>query len=95
MHRETLTDDTVTVAVHVAMYLSQVMVSNHRALSWKLKTGSKRNVDYGHPVLVGFKDDVPFNPIHLVVTLAHGLARGSKTGRRLREIYDTWERGAD
>ena len=60
---------------------------NRPALEWTQPFGKKNFVDYGQPVLVGFCA-APFNPVHMVVTLAYGLIRQSKTGKSLREIYD-------
>jgi hypothetical protein len=41
-------------------------------------------------VLRGFKHNDTFNPVGMMVTHAYSLARGSRTGRGLREIYDIW-----
>ena len=73
----------------VGMYLSQVFLRYNSSLKWDQIFGSKRFVDYGQPVLVGF-GKVPFNPVRMMLTLAYGLARKSKDGQGLRRIYDIW-----
>jgi hypothetical protein len=49
-------------------------------------------VDYGQPVFVGFTSNVLFNPVRMVITMAYGLAKDTKDGKRLREIYDIWSK---
>jgi len=89
---EELTNRTFSLAMDIGMYLSQVFVKNHPTLQWDhpLK-GSKKYIDYGQPVLIGF-GAMPFNPVHMMVTLAYGLMDKTKTGERLRGIYDYWEK---
>ena len=84
-----LTDRTISLAMDVGMYLSQVFLRNNSSLKWDQIFGSKRFVDYGQPVLVGF-GKVPFNPVRMMLTLAYGLAKKSKDGQGLRGIYEIW-----
>ena len=86
-----LTDRTISLAVDVGMYLSQVFTHNYPSLKWDQIFGSKRFVDYGQPVLVGF-GKAPFNPVSMMLTLAYGLADKTKDGQRLRGIYDIWSK---
>lgn len=84
-----LTNRTFSLAMDVGMYLSQVFLRNHPSLKWGQPFGSKSFIDYGRPVLVGgFAGDIPWNPIGIVITLAYGLVKKTKTGAALREIYD-------
>jgi hypothetical protein len=83
-----LTDDTISMAMDIAMYLSQVLLQNHPALKWDQAFGGKKYIDYGQPVLVGFSDGIPMNPVRVITTVAYGLVRGSYTGKTLREMYD-------
>lgn len=71
------------------MYLSQVFLRNNSSLKWDQIFGSKRFVNYGQPVLVGF-GKVPLNPLRMMITLAYGLANKSKDDQGLRGIYDIW-----
>lgn len=86
-----LTDRTISLAMDVGMYLSQVFLRNNSSLKWAQIFGSKRFVDYGVPVLIGF-GKVPFNPVRMIITMAYGLAKRSKDGSALRGIYDIWAR---
>ena len=84
-----LTNRTFSLAMDIGMYLSQVFLKNHPTLRWDQLFGKKKDADYGQPVLVGFSG-VSFNPVWMLVTLAYGLVNKSKTGKRLRELYDIW-----
>jgi hypothetical protein len=90
-----LTNRTLSLAMDLGMYLSQVLLRNHSSLQWDQPLGSKRFIDYGQPVLMGFVRKVPFNPVGMMVTFAYGLARKTRTGKGLREIYDIWSRMID
>lgn len=84
-----LTNRTFSLAMDTAMYLSQVLLKCHPALRWDQELGGKSNVDYGQPILVGF-GSVPLNPVGLLVTLAYGVANKTRSGNRLRELYEIW-----
>ena len=91
-----LTNRTFSLAVDIGMYAGQVFLKNHPSLKWDQPLGSKRDIDYGQPVLVGFHGGkVPFNPVGSVVTLAYSLRDKTRTGERLREIYDIWSKSVD
>jgi hypothetical protein len=88
-----LTNRTFSLAMDIGMYLAQVFLRNHPSVKMDQPFGSKRYIDYGQPVLVGFHGGkVPFNPVGLVVTLAYGLRNNTRTGEGLREIYDIWSK---
>lgn len=88
-----LTDKTFSLAVDTGMYLSQVFLQNHPSLRWNQEFGNKKFIDYGQPVLVEFGFG-PLNPVQIMVTLAYGLAKRTRTGRRLGEVYDVWAKQA-
>jgi hypothetical protein len=85
-----LTNQTISLSMDVGMYLGQLLLLNNPSLKWDQIFGSRKFIDYGQPVLVGFKGDVPLNPVHIVVTLAYGLAKKARDSKDLRKIYDTW-----
>jgi hypothetical protein len=88
-----LTDETFSVAVDIGMYLAEVLLRNVPTIRWRMHRGKRIDVDHAQPVLEGFGHDF-FNPVQMMVTLAYGLARRTKTGSRLRELYDIWSRYA-
>lgn len=86
---EDLTNKTFSLAMDIGMYVSQIFLKNHPALEWSQPFGNKKSIDYGRPVLISFNTG-PFNPVHMMVTLAYGLVSHAKTGKSLREIYNIW-----
>ena len=90
-----LTDRTISLAIDIGMYMAQVFLRNVPSLKWKLQLGSKRNFDYGQPVLEGFGNKVCFNPTRMIVTLAWGLENRKRDGGGLRELYDIWRKNAE
>lgn len=84
-----LTNRTISLAMDIAIYLSQVLLHNHPRLKWDQQFGSKKYIDYGQPVLTGFPNDVPMNPVRVVTSLAYGLVKNTTSTKALREIYDS------
>jgi len=87
---EELTNRTFSLAMDIGMYFSQVLMKNYPSLKWKQPLDDRKFADYGQPCLSGF-GPVSLNPVrnggHV---FAHGLASKTKTGKRLREVYDYW-----
>ena len=84
-----LTNRTFSLAMDTGMYISQVMLQNNPSLRWDQQFGNKRFIDYGQPVLVEFSTG-PFNPVHMMVTLAYGIKSKLRAGRGLRDVYEIW-----
>jgi hypothetical protein len=84
---ETLTNRSYSLAVDTAMYFSEVLLRANPSLRWKQVLDDRRNADYGQPILVG-RGPVPLNPLGVALAFAFGLARGSASPGRLRELYD-------
>lgn len=82
-------EEVVSLAVAVGMYYGEVAVRNNRPLGWHLLSGSKRQADYGQPV-VSRSGKLPTNPVRVAHAFASGIADGSKAAGRLRETYDYW-----
>lgn len=83
-----LTDKTISIAIDIGMYLSQMFLKNVPNLKWEINTKSKKQPNYGEPVLKGEKDS--FNPSRMIITLAYGFIRKSKTPDRLAKLYEKW-----
>lgn len=84
-----LTDQTFSIAVDIAMYMSCLMLHNHPELKWDQPFGSKKFIDYGQPVLIKFTYGA-FNPVRMMTTMAHAFADNTWAPRKLREVYDLW-----
>jgi hypothetical protein len=87
-----LTNRTFSLAIDIGMYLSQVFLKTIPALKWKhITKGTKRSIDYGQPVLGDF-GKINFNPIHMMVTQAYGIADHTWDGTELRRLYEIWKK---
>ncbi|WP_143278112.1 hypothetical protein [Bradyrhizobium sp. UFLA03-84] len=88
---EELTDHTLSLAMDIGMYLSQVFLKNHPSLKWEQPLANKKFIDYGQPVLVAFKLG-PFNPVRMVVTFAYGVVSQKRKGDGLWDIFEKWSK---
>lgn len=93
-----LTNKTYSLAFDIGMYLSQVLLKNVPGIRWEHKTkGSKRWIEYGQPILVGWVKRVKtdsFNPTRVIVSLAFSLARKEESGKELRDILEYMKKQA-
>jgi hypothetical protein len=87
-----LTIRTISLAYDLGMYFGQVMVKSHLTLKWDQVLKDKRDIEYGHPVVAGFKYDGTMDPVHLMTVLAYSIANGSKGGDRLYELSVIWSK---
>ncbi|MBF6028401.1 hypothetical protein ICY20_11670 [Pseudomonas sp. P115] len=86
---ETGFEEVASLAVATGMYYGEVAVRNNPSLGWHTLNGSKRQADYGQPV-VSSAGNLPTNPVRVAQAFASGIADGSKAAGRLRETYDYW-----
>ncbi|HEY4091020.1 MAG TPA: hypothetical protein VGN46_05850 [Luteibacter sp.] len=86
-----LTTRTLSLVMDIGMYLGRVFLTNHPSLKWSQDTSDKKFAYYGQPLVTGF-GSVPFNPAGTALVQAYGLISKKKTGDRLREIYDIWQK---
>lgn len=84
-----LTDLTFSLAIDIGMYLGRMIEQNIPFIAWKLGSKPISNINYQQPVLVG-SGKVEFNPVHIVTTLAYGIANQTKGPERLKELYEIW-----
>ncbi len=91
----TLTDRTISLAMDVGTYVSQVLLKSHPSLEWYQRTTGATFIDYGRPVLKGFfYRTVRFDPVGAMLGLAYSVLRGTETGRDLRELYEKLSKDA-
>jgi len=89
INEKTLTARTLSIAFDMGMYVSQVFLRNHPTLKWSHELGRKDHIDYGHPVIAGFRKGLCFNPTHILQVHAYGLIRNQKK-RTMKALYDVW-----
>jgi hypothetical protein len=85
-----LTTQTFSIALDIGLYFGESLRLRHRHLHWEQYLQDRRCIDFGQVVLVGL-GSVPLNSIHIMITLAYGLAGGERTGSRLAELYAVWD----
>jgi hypothetical protein len=86
----TLTDMTFSLASDIGMYAARMMTSLYPHLRWKLPLGSKSFIDYGQPVLEGFRGNVLLNPVRISTVVAWKIAYGEARPFQLRETFEVW-----
>jgi hypothetical protein len=84
-----LTEVTISLSIDIGMYLGRIVENKNQNLVWKLGSKPRNNINYQQPVLVG-SGIVEFNPVHIVTTLAYGIANQNNGPERLRELCDIW-----
>jgi hypothetical protein len=88
---EELTDETISIATDVGMYLGQVVIANLPGTTWGQDLSSKRSIDYGQPGVKGFGKEA-LNPVRMCITSFYGMVSGLRSANDLMEIYDIWAR---
>ena len=90
IHTDTeLTTKTLSIAVDIGMYISQILISEIKSLQWAQSLQTKSDIDYGQPVLTKFRA-APFNPSRMIITLAYGLRDRTRSRSDLKRLFDTW-----
>jgi hypothetical protein len=84
-----LTNRTFSLAMDIGMYLGLVFLRNHPSLKWEQPLGSRRFVDYGQPVLVGFGKTV-LNPVHILVIHAYRVVSKEEENKTLFDLFNIW-----
>jgi hypothetical protein len=91
---ETLTAETISIAIDVSMYLSQTFIAVFPGVvRWGKPVKGKRSEIYAFPYLQGI-GPVPLNPIRIVLAQVSGIANQSRV-RGWNEIIDFWCRWAE
>lgn len=82
-----LADETYSLVLDVAMYLSQVVLRTMPGTRWVQRFNSKRSVDYGQPVISGL-GRVCLNPVQSLMVAAHRAVDTKSVG--LVKMYEYW-----
>jgi hypothetical protein len=91
---ETLTAETISITIDVAMYLSQAFITMFPGrVKWGKPVKGKRSEVYALPYLQAL-GPVPLNPIGIVMAQVEGVANQSRVWR-WDEVIDFWCRWAE
>jgi len=85
-----LTNQGHALAADMGLLLAVALKRENTELTWEIVRKPKSDVDYHQPVLVGFPDGVPCNPVHISTMQAFGVLNGNKDGTAWRRIFKTW-----
>jgi len=85
-----LTDETISIALDTGMYLGEVVIKSIPGTHWGQDMSSRRSIDYGHPVVMGF-DKECLNPVRMCTTMSYGMLSGHRGANDLCEIYEIWQ----
>lgn len=86
-----LTNQTFSLAIDIGLYVARMFLNSFSHVRWTQSFKSKKDIDYGQPVLIGFGKP-PFNPLRMMVTLAYSISRGTESKDGLRQIYMIWSK---
>jgi hypothetical protein len=84
-----ITWETLSIAIDVGMYLSQVFRKQFPLLQWVQMLDDKRHADYGQPVLAYFGER-KLNPSRISSVLAVAFSLEKEKGEGLLKIYEHW-----
>lgn len=84
-----LTDRSFSIALDVSMYLCHLFMKNHPSINWYSLISGVNGLHFRPVILTGF-GPLLFNPVNQAITLASGLARGSRDRSSLRDMYERW-----
>ena len=85
------TDETLSLALDVSIYLGEVIVKNHPHLRWNYRTRPKREINVYRPVIDGLNDKTTMAPSRsLFVLMIESTKEQNKN--RLYDLYRNCER---
>lgn len=80
---------TLSIAADVGIYLGEVMISQHEDVHWTQSLESKRDADYGAPILDGFRG-LPRNPSRPALNFIYDILSDKRIPDYLRETFAIW-----
>jgi len=86
-----LSNLTVSFCFDVAIYFGECLRLACN-LPWELNVDSKKNINYGQPVLKKTGSPVELNPRLIVENLAHKVLEGDLPDKQLVLLYDNWKK---
>ena len=84
------TDETLSLALDISIYLGEVVVKNHPHLRWNYRTRPKREFSVYRPVIDGLNDKMTFEPSQVLFVLMLKSTKGQNKNR-LYELFYHWE----
>lgn len=84
------TDETLSLALDMSIYLGEIVVKNHPHLCWNYRTRPKREFSVYRPVIDGLNNKMTFEPSQVLFVL---MLKSSKEQDKMRlyHLYRHWE----
>lgn len=84
------TDETLSLALDISIYLGEVVVKNYPHLLWNYRTRPKREFSVYRPVIDGLNDKMMFEPSQVLFVLMLKSTK-EQNRNRLYDLYHHWE----
>jgi hypothetical protein len=84
------TDDTLSLALDISIYLGEVVIKNHPHLHWNYRTRPKREFSVYRPVIDGLNYKMTLEPSQVLFVLMLESAK-EPDKKRLYDLYHHWE----
>lgn len=75
----------------MGLLLATILQQENPGLMWDIVRKPKSDWSYNNPVLVGFCDGVPFDPVQISISQAFSVLAGTKDGTAWRQVFDYWD----
>ncbi len=83
------TDETLSIALDISMYLGEVVVKNYPHLRWNYRTRPKREISVYRPVIDGLNHKMTFETSRVLFVLMLKSAK-EQDSMRLYNLYQHW-----
>ena len=85
---------TYALAVDISFYLAQVILTYHSNIKWGFLTKPKNLSSVNRPILLGFKNNLDFDPREIVIVCCRKSLKEKKE-TRLLDIYNVWKQNIE
>lgn len=85
-----LSKETLTLAIDIAIYLSEVFIRNNPSLHWGLLKKPKSDISFNRPVVFGFRNS-ELEPTRVIVNLCSSYVEG-KPNKDLLSLFEVWSK---
>lgn len=89
-NKNKFTDETLSLALDISIYLGEVVVKNHPHLRWNYRTRPKREFSVYRPVIDGLNDKMTFESSQVLFVLMLESTK-EQNKNRLYNLYHHWE----
>ncbi|MDE6994569.1 MAG: hypothetical protein K2P41_09110, partial [Lachnospiraceae bacterium] len=89
-NKNKFTDETLSLALDISIYLGEAVVKNYPHLHWNYRTRPKREFSVYRPVIDGLNNKMTFEPSQVLFVLMLKSTK-EQNRNRLYDLYHHWE----